>query len=179
MLRAAVKEGTEMGKKAKAVMDAGGLVSDDIVAGIIGEAIEKPECKQGFILDGFPRTVPQAKMLDRMLRYKGIQIDTVINLAIPDEVLVKRITGRLIHSASGRSYNIFFNPPKVAGKDDITGEPLTKRSDDNEEALKKRLGAFHDQTTPILRHYGKLVSNINADQHMAIVTDDVRKALTK
>jgi adenylate kinase len=177
MLRAAVKEGSEMGKKAKAVMDAGGLVGDDIVAGIIGEAIEKPECAQGFILDGFPRTVPQARMLDRMLYRKGIAIDNVINLAIPDEVLVKRITGRLIHTSSGRSYNVFFNPPKVAGKDNQTGEALTKRSDDNEEALKSRLKAFHDQTTPILRHYGSKVTNINADQHMAIVTDDVRKAL--
>ena len=139
MLRAAVKAGTEMGKKAKAVMDAGELVSDEIVSGIIGEAIEGPECAQGFILDGFPRTVPQARMLDRMLYRKGIQIDKVVNLAIDDEVLVKRITGRLIHSASGRSYNVFFNPPKVEGKDDITGEPLTKRGDDNEEALVKRL----------------------------------------
>jgi adenylate kinase len=177
MLRAAVKAGTDMGLKAKAVMDAGGLVGDDIVAGIIGEAIEAPECQQGFILDGFPRTVPQAKMLDRMLYRKGINIDKVVNLQIDDEVLVKRITGRLIHTASGRSYNIFFNPPKVAGKDDATGEPLTKRGDDNEASLRKRLESFHTMTTPILRHYGRKVATINADQHMAIVTDDLRKAL--
>ena len=179
MLRAAVKAGSEMGKKAKAVMDAGGLVSDDIVSGIIGEAIETPECKQGFILDGFPRTGPQAKMLDKMLYRKGIEIDTVVNLTVPDEVLVRRITGRLIHTASGRSYNTFFAPPKVEGKDDLTGEPLTKRSDDNEEALRSRLGAFHTQTMPLLKYYGRKVADVKADQHMAVVTDDVRRALNK
>ena len=179
MLRAAVAAGTEMGKKAKAIMDSGGLVNDEVVAGIVAEAIEGPECKSGFILDGFPRTLPQAKILDRMLYRQGISIDKVVNLAIPDEVLVKRITGRLIHTASGRSYNTFFNPPKVAGKDDLTGEALTKRKDDNEEALVNRLQAFHEQTTPILKHYGRKVANIDANQHMAIVTDDVRKALDK
>ena len=158
-------------------MDAGNLVGDDIVAGIVAEAIDGPECRNGFILDGFPRTLNQAKILDRMLYKKSIAIDKVINLSIPDDLLVKRITGRLIHMPSGRSYNTFFNPPKRAGYDDITGEALTKRKDDNEEALKTRLGAFHEATTPILRHYGRRVHNINADQHMAIVTDDVRKAM--
>ena len=179
MLRAAVSAGTTMGKKAKSVMDAGELVGDDIVAGIVAEAIEGPECRNGFILDGFPRTLNQAKMLDKMLVQQNKKIDKVINLSIADDLLVKRITGRLIHTPSGRSYNTYFNPPKKEGLDDITGEPLTKRKDDNEKALQTRLKAFHEATQPILQHYGKSVHNINANQHMAVVTDDVRRAMNK
>ena len=143
MLRDAVKNKTPIGIQAKAVMDAGKLVSDNIVAGIVAEAIKGEECTRGFILDGFPRTVNQAKILDELLKKDNVTITKVINLAIDDELLVKRITGRLIHRASGRSYNIYFNPPKVEGKDDITGEPLYKRDDDNADALRTRLqGGF-------------------------------------
>eukprot|EP01035_Chromulina_nebulosa_P036439 gene36439-49083_t len=133
MLRDAVKAGSPMGLKAKSIMDAGKLVGDDVVVGIIADAIKAPECSKGFILDGFPRTVPQAQMLDNLLAEKGVSIDKVVNLSIDDELLIKRVTGRLIHLPSGRTYNIYFNPPKVEGVDDVTGEPLTKRGDDTEE----------------------------------------------
>lgn len=177
MLRDAVKAGTEMGLKAKSVMDAGKLVSDDIVAGIVAEAIKSPSCKHGFILDGFPRTVNQAKILDTLLTKQGLSIDRVINLDIEDDLLVKRVTGRLIHPGSGRAYNIFFNPPKVAGKDDITGEDLVKRGDDTEEKLRTRLKEFHDKTTPVLKFYGKKVANIQADGEIGTITENIRSAL--
>ena len=179
MLRDAVKAGTEMGKKAKAVMDAGKLVSDDIVAGIVAEAIKGDDCAHGFILDGFPRTVPQAKILDGLLKNMNISIDKVINLKIDDELLIKRVTGRLIHPASGRAYNIYFNPPKVAGKDDMTGEDLIKRGDDTEDKLKTRLNEFHAKTTPVLDYYSSKVANINADNDMDIITQQIRDALDK
>ena len=179
MLRDAVKAGTEMGKKAKAVMDAGKLVSDDIVAGIVAEAIKGDECSHGFILDGFPRTVPQAKILDGLLTKMNISIDKVINLKIDDELLIKRVTGRLIHPGSGRSYNIWFNPPKVEGKDDITGEDLIKRGDDTEDKLKARLNEFHSKTKPVLDYYSKKVANINADADMDVITQNIRDALEK
>lgn len=179
MLRDAVKAGTEMGKKAKAVMDAGKLVSDDIVAGIVAEAIKGDDCAHGFILDGFPRTVPQAKILDGLLKNMNISIDKVINLKIDDDLLIKRVTGRLIHPASGRAYNIYFNPPKVAGKDDMTGEDLIKRGDDTEEKLKTRLNEFHAKTTPVLDYYSSKVANINADNDMDIITQQIRDALDK
>ena len=179
MLRDAVKAGTEMGRKAKAVMDAGKLVSDDIVAGIVAEAIKGDDCAHGFILDGFPRTVPQAKILDGLLNKMNISIDKVINLKIDDDLLIKRVTGRLIHPASGRAYNIYFNPPKVAGKDDVTGEDLIKRGDDTEEKLKTRLNEFHAKTTPVLDYYSSKVANINADNDMDIITQQIRDALDK
>merc|ERR1719217_1393329 len=139
LLRAAVAAGTEMGKKAKAVMESGGLVSDDIVVGIIKDNIKTPECSKGFILDGFPRTVAQAESLDSMLVSERVgKIDAVLEFKVPDEILVDRICGRLIHAASGRSYHEKFAPPKVPMKDDITGEPLTRRKDDNAETLKNR-----------------------------------------
>mmetsp|Transcript_15450 Transcript_15450/g.22979 ORF Transcript_15450/g.22979 Transcript_15450/m.22979 type:complete len:239 (+) Transcript_15450:28-744(+) len=179
MLRAAVSAGTEMGKKAKAIMNEGKLVGDDVVVGIIAEAIEQPECKKGFILDGFPRTVPQAKMLENLLVKKGTGIDKVVNLEIDDDLLVKRITGRWIHPSSGRSYNTYFNPPKQAGKDDITGEPLTKRGDDTAEKLTQRLKVFHSQTQPVIDFYeskGK-VAHIDASLDMSEVTRNIRKNL--
>jgi adenylate kinase len=177
MLREAVKNGTEMGRKAKAVMEAGKLVGDDIVAGIVAEAIDGPECSRGFILDGFPRTVNQARILDSLLSSKGQSIDRVVNLRIDDELLIKRVTGRVVHPASGRSYNIWFNPPKVAGIDDITGEPLIKRGDDTEEKLRTRLDEFHQKTTPVLQYYGAKVANIDADDDIDLITSKIRQAL--
>lgn len=173
LLRAAVRAGTEMGKKAKAVMESGGLVSDDIVVGIINDNVKGPECSKGFILDGFPRTVEQAVKLDKMLVDEKLgKIDKVIEFKIPDEVLVERICGRLIHAASGRSYHEKFAPPKVAGVDDVTGEPLTRRKDDNEATLTKRLAAFHAETKPVVDHYAKqgLYSPINANQKSSTVS---------
>eukprot|EP00286_Rhodomonas_abbreviata_P029328 CAMPEP_0181300194 /NCGR_PEP_ID=MMETSP1101-20121128/6758_1 /TAXON_ID=46948 /ORGANISM="Rhodomonas abbreviata, Strain Caron Lab Isolate" /LENGTH=236 /DNA_ID=CAMNT_0023405411 /DNA_START=40 /DNA_END=750 /DNA_ORIENTATION=+ len=175
MLREAVRSGTDMGKKAKQLMDAGKLVGDDVVAGIVADAIKGPECAKGFILDGFPRTVPQAKILDGLLYQQGI--DKVINLEIDDDLLIKRVTGRMIHTPSGRTYNTFFSPPRVAGKDDVTGEPLTKRGDDTEEKLKTRLNEFHDKTTPVLRYYSRKVRNIDANDMVDNITNKIHKAL--
>ncbi|KAL2160116.1 hypothetical protein VTH06DRAFT_1771 [Thermothelomyces fergusii] len=156
MLRSQVAKKTPLGREAKKIMDAGGLVSDDIVLGMIKEELENnKECKGGFILDGFPRTVPQAEGLDKMLRERKQELQHAIELKIDDELLVSRITGRLIHPASGRSYHTTFNPPKVPMTDDITGEPLVQRSDDNAEALKKRLATYHKQTAPVVDYYKK------------------------
>eukprot|EP00456_Euglypha_rotunda_P048816 TRINITY_DN3912_c0_g1_i5.p1 TRINITY_DN3912_c0_g1~~TRINITY_DN3912_c0_g1_i5.p1 ORF type:complete len:187 (-),score=29.30 TRINITY_DN3912_c0_g1_i5:12-488(-) len=136
-------------------MASGGLVSDDIVLGLLKENLDSPECKKGFILDGFPRTEVQAKKLDDLLASRKEQVSAVVEFNVPDQVLVERIEGRLIHKASGRSYHTKFNPPKVAGKDDVTGEPLVHRDDDNVDALKKRLEVYHKETTPVLAYYKK------------------------
>jgi adenylate kinase len=179
MLRAAVAAGTEMGKKAKDVMNAGGLVSDDIVVGIISEAIQQPECQKGFILDGFPRTVTQAEKLDEMLQKRNESLNAVVNFEIPDSVLIPRVTGRLIHPASGRSYHRLFNKPKVEGKDDITGEPLIQRADDNETSMVTRLNAFHAQTKPLIDYYQRrgVLRSIQADAPFGQVYNDITKAL--
>ncbi|KND02546.1 adenylate kinase 1 [Spizellomyces punctatus DAOM BR117] len=154
MLRAAVRAGTQIGKEAKKVMDAGGLVSDEIMVNLIRENLDtNPECKKGFILDGFPRTVVQAEKLDEMLEARSKPLQAAVELQIDDSLLVSRITGRLIHPASGRSYHLKFNPPKVPGKDDITGEPLIQRSDDNAATLVKRLESYHQQTQPVADYY--------------------------
>ena len=154
MLRAAVAAGTPLGRQAKQIMDRGELVSDDIMVSMIREELERNyECARGFILDGFPRTVPQAQKLDTMLASKGQKVDHAVEFVIPDALLVARITGRLIHPASGRSYHREFNPPKRDMVDDVTGEPLVQRSDDNPELLKKRLETYHRQTMPVAEYY--------------------------
>ncbi|MEE2717478.1 MAG: adenylate kinase [SAR324 cluster bacterium] len=161
MLRAAVKSGTEIGLKAKVVMDAGELVSDEIVAGIVKERIQQDDCAQGFMLDGFPRTQGQAELLDQMLAELGVGIDRVIEFQVDEEAVVRRLSGRRIHQPSGRTYHVEFNPPQQEGKDDVTGEPLIQREDDNAEVIRTRLNAYHEQTTPLVSYYtqkGNLVS---------------------
>jgi adenylate kinase len=149
MLRAAVREGTPLGVEAKKVMDAGGLVSDDIILGLIKERIAQADCANGFLLDGFPRTIAQAEGLNGM----GVIIDTVIEIVVADEEIVKRMAGRRVHLQSGRTYHIEFNPPKVDGLDDVTGEPLIQRDDDKEETVRKRLSVYHEQTKPLVGYY--------------------------
>ncbi|KAK8793660.1 hypothetical protein WA171_006866 [Blastocystis sp. BT1] len=179
MLRDAVARGTEYGLRAKEAMNAGALVSDDIVVNIIKDNIHSPACKKGFILDGFPRTIPQAEMLDEMLAKDGMKIDAVLAFDVPDEKLVERISGRRVHPASGRSYHVVFNPPKVEGKDDVTGEPLIQRKDDNPEVLQKRLTEYHNKTAPIIDYYGKkgLVKTIEADAPIENVWTQITAAL--
>jgi adenylate kinase len=149
MLRAAVKAGTELGMQAKKVMDSGGLVSDDIIIGLVKERIEQPDCAKGFLFDGFPRTIPQADAM----KAAGVPIDAVVDINVDDAEIVKRMSGRRAHLASGRTYHIVFNPPKVEGKDDVTGEPLVQRDDDQEETVKKRLDVYHAQTEPLIGYY--------------------------
>ncbi|MGB5984320.1 MAG: adenylate kinase [Desulfobacterales bacterium] len=149
MLRAAVKAGTELGKAAKKVMDAGGLVSDDIIIGLVKERIQEPDCAKGFLFDGFPRTIPQADAM----KDAGVAIDAVVDIDVPDGEIIKRMSGRRVHLASGRTYHVVFNPPKEEGKDDVTGEPLIQRDDDSEETVKQRLQVYHDQTEPLIGYY--------------------------
>ncbi|GIK02624.1 adenylate kinase [Aspergillus viridinutans] len=156
MLRSQVAKKTELGKEAKKIMDQGGLVSDEIMVNMIKNELDtNTECKNGFILDGFPRTVAQAERLDDMLEARRQKLQHAIELQIDDALLVARITGRLVHPASGRSYHKIFNPPKNDMKDDVTGEPLIQRSDDNAETLKKRLSTYHAQTAPVVEYYKK------------------------
>ena len=180
MLRSQISKKTELGLQAKKIMDAGGLISDDIMVGMIkGELENNPACKKGFILDGFPRTIPQAEKLDAMLAEKNIPLQKALELKVDDELLVARITGRLVHPASGRSYHKLFNPPKVPGKDDVTGEPLVQRSDDNADALKKRLATYHKQTEPIVKYYQKTGhwAAVDASQNPKNVWSDILKCL--
>ena len=151
MLRAAVKAGTPLGIAAQKVMDSGALVSDDIIIGLVKERLKEPDCAKGYLFDGFPRTVPQADAM----KDAGVAIDFVLEIDVPDEEIVTRMSGRRAHLPSGRTYHIKFNPPKVAGKDDITGEDLTQRDDDREETVKKRLEVYHTQTEVLLGYYGK------------------------
>lgn len=150
MLRAAIKAGTEMGKQAKAVIDAGQLVSDDIILGLIKERITQDDCEKGFLLDGFPRTIPQADGLKAL----DVAVDYVIEFDVADSVIVERMAGRRAHLASGRTYHMVYNPPKVEGKDDVTGEDLVVRDDDKEETVLARLGVYHEQTAPLIEYYG-------------------------
>jgi adenylate kinase len=153
MLREAVTKGTEVGKQAKSIMAAGGLVSDDLVVNLIKENLDKPECSKGFLLDGFPRTIGQAEKLDDLLERRSQRLNAVVEFKIDDNLLIRRITGRLIHKASGRSYHEEFHPPKVDMVDDVTGEALERRPDDNVDALTKRLEAYHKQTSPLADYY--------------------------
>ena len=149
MLRAAVKAGTPLGLQAKAVMDSGALVSDDIIIGLVKERITQPDCANGFLFDGFPRTIPQAAALHAA----GVKLDYVLEIDVPFDAIIERMSGRRSHPASGRTYHVKFNPPKVEGKDDVTGEELIQREDDKEETVKKRLQVYSDQTRPLVDYY--------------------------
>jgi adenylate kinase len=151
MLRAAVKAGTELGLAAKKVMDAGQLVSDDIIIGLVKERIALPDCANGFLFDGFPRTIPQAEAM----RHAGVKLDLVLEIDVPDEAIIERMSGRRVHAASGRTYHVKFNPPKVAGKDDVTGEELIQRKDDEEATVRTRLQVYQDQTRPLVDYYSQ------------------------
>ncbi|CAG9000965.1 MAG: Adenylate kinase [Candidatus Celerinatantimonas neptuna] len=151
MLRAAVKAGTELGQQAKAVMDAGQLVSDDLIIALVKERIAKDDCAKGFLLDGFPRTLPQADAM----KENGIDIDVVLEFSVPDEEIVKRMSGRRVHPGSGRVYHIVYNPPKVEGKDDVTGDELIIRPDDEEATVRKRLAIYHETTKPLVDYYNR------------------------
>ncbi len=151
MLRAAVAAGTELGVAAKKVMDAGGLVSDDIIIGLVKDRLKQPDCANGYLFDGFPRTTPQADAM----KEAGVKIDYVLEIDVPDSAIVERMSGRRVHQPSGRTYHVKFNPPKVDGKDDVTGEALIQRDDDKEETVLKRLSVYHEQTEVLVGYYGK------------------------
>ena len=151
MLRAAIKAGSELGMAAKKIMDAGGLVSDEIIINLVKERIKEADCAKGFLFDGFPRTIPQAEAM----KQAGVAIDYVVDVDVADSEIIKRMSGRRVHVASGRTYHVVFNPPKVDGKDDVTGEELVQRADDSEETVKKRLEVYHEQTKPLWDYYSK------------------------
>jgi adenylate kinase len=183
MLRAAVKAGTPLGVEAKAIMDAGGLVRDDIIIGLVKERIAQDDCKAGFLFDGFPRTIPQADAM----REAGVDIDYVLEIDVPDAVILERMAGRRFHIPSGRSYHVKFNPPKVEGKDDVTGEDLVQRDDDREEVVQKRLAVYHEQTKVLVDYYARLAASgdprapryvkINGVGDMAAIREQVFAAL--
>ena len=166
MLRAAVKAGTPLGLKAKSVMESGALVGDDIILGLMEERLAQPDCKNGFLLDGFPRTIPQAEALKKT----GIPIDFVLEISVPDDEIVRRISGRRVDPVSGRTYHIVYNPPKVEGKDDVTGDPLIQRDDDKEDVVRHRLEVYHNQTEALVKFYGDLAKSGDktAPQYRAI-----------
>jgi adenylate kinase len=149
MLRAAVKAGTPLGLQAKSVMESGGLVSDDLIINLVKERIAQPDCAQGFLFDGFPRTIPQAEAM----KAAGVKLDYVLEIDVPFDAIIERMSGRRSHPASGRTYHVKFNPPKVAGKDDVTGEPLVQRDDDQEDTVRKRLDVYSQQTRPLVDYY--------------------------
>jgi adenylate kinase len=151
MLRAAVKAGTPLGLAAKKVMDSGGLVSDDIIIGLVKDRLAAPDCRKGYLFDGFPRTIPQAQAM----RDANVPIDYVLEIDVPDSAIIERMSGRRVHVASGRTYHVIYNAPKASGKDDVTGEPLIQRDDDREETVKNRLSIYHAQTKPLVDYYEK------------------------
>jgi adenylate kinase len=151
MLRAAVKAGSELGLAAKKVMDSGALVSDEIIIGLVKERIAQPDCANGFLFDGFPRTIPQADAM----KDAGVSLDFVLEIDVPDSAIIERMSGRRTHTSSGRTYHVKFNPPKVEGVDDVTGEPLIQREDDKEETVRKRLEVYQSQTRPLVDYYSK------------------------
>ncbi len=181
MLRAAVKAGTPLGLKAKAVMDSGALVSDDIIIGLVKERIAEPDCAKGFLFEGFPRTIPQADAM----KDAGVKLDYVLEIDVPFDAIIERMSGRRSHPGSGRTYHVKFNPPKVEGKDDVTGEPLIQRDDDKEETVKKRLEVYSAQTRPLVDYYRGWAErdSATAPQYRAIsgtgsVEDITTRALT-
>jgi adenylate kinase len=179
MLRAAVKAGTPMGLEAKKVMDAGGLVTDDIILGLVKDRIAEDDCANGFLFDGFPRTLAQADAL----KDQGVDIDAVVEIDVDDSEIIKRMSGRRVHVASGRTYHVVFNPPKVEGKDDETGEDLIQRDDDQEETVKKRLDVYHEQTEPLIAYYTQWANTGEAKapkyHHIAGIgsVEDIRDAI--
>ncbi|SER92217.1 Adenylate kinase [Pseudomonas sp. NFACC02] len=181
MLRAAVKAGTELGLKAKSVMDSGGLVSDDLIIGLIKDRLSQPDCANGCLFDGFPRTIPQAEAL----KNAGLAIDHVVEIKVDDEEIVQRISGRRVHEGSGRVYHTIHNPPKVEGVDDVTGEPLVQRKDDVEETVRHRLSVYHAQTEPLVEFYKKLEEKDGTPKFSSIpgvgsveqITSKVKEAL--
>ncbi len=181
MFREAVKAGTEMGKKAKEYMDAGKLVPDEVVVGMVKDRLSQPDCANGFLLDGFPRTVAQAEALDKTLESLGIKLDAVLNIAVPREKLVARLTGRRVCRSCGQSYHVLFNPPQVEGKCDKCGGELYQRSDDTEATVNNRLDVYEAQTQPLIDYYQAkgLLREVNGDQPIAKVTEDVLAVLKK
>ncbi len=181
MLRAAVKAGTPLGLAAKKIMDEGGLVSDEIIIGLVKDRIKEPDCANGFLFDGFPRTIPQADAM----KDAGVNIESVVEIAVDDEEIVKRMSGRRAHLASGRTYHVLYNPPKVEGKDDATGEDLVQRDDDKEETVRKRLKVYHDQTEPLIEYYSKWSQSgeANAPKYVGIKgvgkVEEIRDAIFK
>ena len=180
MLRAAISAGTELGLKAKQVMDAGKLVSDEIMIGLVKERIAEPDCQNGYLLDGFPRTIPQADAMQQ----EGIEVDYVLEFDVPDDVIVSRMSGRRVHPGSGRVYHVEHNPPKVDGKDDETGQDLIIRDDDREETVRKRLAIYHDQTEPLVSYYQHVAKQgntkyvqIDGTQPVEQVSDELAKLL--
>ena len=183
MLRAAVKAGTPLGLEAKSFMDSGGLVPDAVIIGLVKERIKEADCANGFLFDGFPRTIPQADAM----KDAGVNIDYVVEIDVPDSAIIERMSGRRSHPTSGRTYHIKFNPPKVAGKDDLTGEDLVQREDDKEETVKKRLDVYHSQTKPLVDYYAKWAKSgqsgapkhvkINGLGDMSVIRDNILAAL--
>ena len=183
MLRAAVKAGTPLGLEAKGHMDSGGLVPDAVIIGLVSERIKDADCKNGFLFDGFPRTIPQADAM----KNAGVGIDYVVEIDVPDSAIVERMSGRRSHPASGRTYHVKFNPPKVAGKDDVTGEDLVQRDDDKEETVQKRLEVYHSQTKPLVDYYSSWANSglagapkhikVNGLGDMNVIKDEIFVAL--
>ncbi len=169
MLRAAVKAGTPLGLAAKEVMDAGGLVSDEIILGLVEERLAEPDCRNGYLLDGFPRTIPQAEGM----RERGLGVDYVVEIDVPDEEIIRRMSGRRVHLPSGRTYHVLYNPPKVEGKDDVTGEDLIQRDDDREETVRERLRVYHAQTEPLVRFYSEWAASGDGEAPKYVKVDGV------